>query len=604
MKPLARVLILDMLAPVKREEFAHLIDESAEFDHLSTRMQLDPGSFGPPFDWTGIARVVQQMAADAKAKRAVEAGTITPLYFAGRAPLPFFVLLGQMWNLSGQTGSSTSLTVLNPQRGGAWERYDLGKRSDEKASDENSNDKKPTEFFDLIEVDNEESLRRVYKTTARVAIFISTIGAPAPLESIQQWFADRGEALAATVVIRTSKPGDVSGKNIGTIVTELRRHLPYVSQHFPNTNKFALIFAGPAQLAFAVGGALNPNQYPDVWLGHLAEKKYEYAFSLPLRCTDRVTIPDSAEDREVRRRILDTLIEGIDDLRTSLKAEDFPAWAGDEVRTRNWIHYLKNLTVSRAPEGDAFSLRILTRRLCFGNGLLEALRKTKNLYHKKFGQLFLLHEVYHDNQGLRGTNHGDVGRAGVVLEQTDFIADAFALAIMIRWDLRTGGREAQREPGKLAANWVECALMGMRAFDRLEQGNGPMERLYERRLRRYLTWHLQKARAATIQGESMEEVTSQVDQLFEKRLVVELAPLQGELDANFDKLVTKPRKNTQFFAALDRHLIREAKQAENFDPGSLVEAVRSYEYSTIANAMEFVVEEHRDVLVPWAMKNV
>lgn len=86
---------------------------------------------------------------------------------------------------------------------------------------------------------------------------------------------------------------------------------------------------------------------------------------------------------------------------------------------------------------------------------------------------------------------------------------------------------------EIVTEHIDAALSGIEAFDRAEQGDH-LGRLYERRLRRYLIWHLQRARALSLQN------VEQAWQMLEKRLIVELAPLDGYLDERFDKLVQSP----------------------------------------------------------------
>ncbi len=129
---------------------------------------------------------------------------------------------------------------------------------------------------------------------------------------------------------------------------------------------------------------------------------------------------------------------------------------------------------------------------------MVALRSEARAVQSGIGQLLFLHEIYHDeDQDLRSSNYYEVGRAGMVLEALDYQADAFSLETLIRWEVRQGGERAQREVGAHAARWVQWALRGMAAFDRLVFGER-IDRLAERRLRRYLLWALQRERAAVI----------------------------------------------------------------------------------------------------------
>ncbi len=106
----------------------------------------------------------------------------------------------------------------------------------------------------------------------------------------------------------------------------------------------------------------------------------------------------------------------------------------------------------------------------------------------------------------------------------DFAADAFALAVLIAWDLPRSGPRAAERAGDIAARWVGRAIRGIEAFDLLEQGTR-IERLYERRLRRYLVWYLQQERARVVRPG--KNARRDVEQLFAGRLAVELAPLAG-----------------------------------------------------------------------------
>jgi hypothetical protein len=205
----------------------------------------------------------------------------------------------------------------------------------------------------------------------------------------------------------------------------------------------------------------------------------------------------------------------------------------------------------------------------------------------------LLHELYHDDQDLRSSNYEEVGRAGVVLEEVDFWADAFALETLIAWDLRQGGPRARQDAAKIAAGWIDTALFGIQGFDRFAHGDR-IERLYERRLRRYLIWLLQHQRAATVRGRD------DVHQLFEDRLFVELAPLDGTLDARGDKLVKQGHADrTEIFAVVRGRLVRQGPRP-GLKPADLVEHIREFDWDPIRKIMRDLVDDHRSVLAVWA----
>jgi hypothetical protein len=323
---------------------------------------------------------------------------------------------------------------------------------------------------------------------------------------------------------------------------------------------------------------------------HPGGPAYEVAVELPFRAKAPV-ISDAAEDRLARREALDAMIEGVEELRQTLKKEDFPPGGVASV-SRRYLAFLNDLRFRRDPEGDAFVLRIAQREMSLGRGLLQALRGTDGAVLRRFAQLLLLHELYHDGQDLRTSNYAEIGRAGVVLEEVDFWADAFALETLIAWDLRQGGPRAQSRASEIAANWIDTAIFVIEAFDRFEQGTR-IDRLAERRLRRYLIWHLQYQRAATVRGRD------DIHQMFGDRLFVELAPLDGSLDARGDKLVKQALLGrTEIFAVLRGHLVRRGPRPD-FEPGNLVKAVREFGRDQIRKTMQVLVEDHRSVLTPW-----
>lgn len=109
-------------------------------------------------------------------------------------------------------------------------------------------------------------------------------------------------------------------------------------------------------------------------------------------------------------------------------------------------------------------------------------------------RLFLLHEGHHIGQGM-GYNSRDVGRAGVALEAIDYDADVASIETCLAWRRYREPRQVGRrgEMGALA-DIQKNLLCGLTLFDGLLPG-APLCRLKEHRLRRYLIWHFQHARA-------------------------------------------------------------------------------------------------------------
>ncbi len=106
-------------------------------------------------------------------------------------------------------------------------------------------------------------------------------------------------------------------------------------------------------------------------------------------------------------------------------------------------------------------------------------------------RLFLLHEGHHIGQGM-GYNSRNVGRAGFALEAVDYDADVAAVEICLRWH----GQKGAPPQGEMRAlgGILDNLLVGLSLFDGRPEG-GPLLRVKERRLRRHLIWHFQRARA-------------------------------------------------------------------------------------------------------------
>lgn len=586
-EPLQILVILDV-AQVAAEEVLPLLPQQQRNPEVlrlsaeSGRQPMGPGAMRGPYDWDGLSQEVESLA-DKVRRASKEAEGTAVLYVAGRAPLPLFVQLGYSLSKHG-----TKTVVLNPHRGGPWMAYPMGAVP--------GNDE--PRFFDVVKgLGDENSPGHRTMAGGTIPVFVSTIGAPAPEEDFVVALRLRRRFSAGTVEIRTSGAGDVSPQNMGRIANELARELPRIPNTFPIAEGLALFVAGPVPLAFAVGRSLNFRTQRDILVmnydrgGPGSVPGYEVAVTLPLPEKSAHAPRDTAEDKLARKDVLEAMIEGIDELRTTLRKEDFPPTEVPSLSHR-YLGFLRDLRFPREPEGDAFTLSISQRELRIGRRLLEAVRNTDRNVVKRFAQLLLLHELYHDGQDLRTSNYAEIGRAGVVLEEVDFWADAFALATLIVWDLRQSGPRAQADPMRLATEWIDSALFGIEVFDRFEHGER-IARLHERRLRRYLIWHLQRERVKTVRG------ADDIRELLRDRLFVELAPLESTLDARGDKLVTRAISGrSEIFAVLKGRLVRRGPRPD-FDPSVLVDAVREFRKDEIQRVMGVLVEEHRLVLASW-----
>ena len=200
----------------------------------------------------------------------------------------------------------------------------------------------------------------------------------------------------------------------------------------------------------------------------------------------------------------------------------------------------------------------------------------------------MVHELFHDFQELTRANYRQIGRAGLVLEELDFWADSFAVQALAAFAAPGGMSRAAAVRSEI--DWV---VSGIEAFDRSQYGE-KLAPLYDRRLRRYLIWHLQRARASTVRNDAG------VDALFASRLAVELVPTAGYLDDRGDKVVRRATDRTQLVVICDGRLARFPAD-DNLHPAAMVEDVRLFRREALAKAMDRVVGYRRELLAPWAV---
>jgi hypothetical protein len=162
------------------------------------------------------------------------------------------------------------------------------------------------------------------------------------------------------------------------------------------------------------------------------------------------------------------------------------------------------LATTSETSADGFAFPYIERKLLFTHSFLwtlsQARQRLGNAW-EEFVRLFLLHEGYHIGQRLTAYSYRGIGRAGFVLEGIDYDADAFSIHGCMEWR-RDKEQGYVRDKGETAvlAEILRTVLGGLSAFDEFE-GRFPLRELPERRLRRYLIWHLQHARAASAPGQ-------------------------------------------------------------------------------------------------------
>lgn len=255
----------------------------------------------------------------------------------------------------------------------------------------------------------------------------------------------------------------------------------------------------------------------------------------------------------------------------------------------------------RDTPGDHFAFDVDAGVLRLSASLLDALGPrsgwadagdAERLAVRRAAKLFILHELHHVEQRLNTGTYYEIGRAGVVLEAVDYHADAFALATLIDHEVARRGDSGVEARPAIATACVEAHLRTLEAFDRAEQGD-TIERLAERRLRRYLVWHLQRLRMRTLHADAWSPGLA-----LGAQLTVELAPLAGRLDARYDKLVDGPTSDTALFIALRGNLARVERSA-GYDPAALVAAVRRYDWRAIEAPLAAALVMHRELLGAW-----
>lgn len=519
-----------------------------------------------PVDWQGVAhataRLLQQVRASAEQRNHP-----SEYFVVGRAPLPVFIHAG--FALSAW---ARPVTLLNQRKDQAWDVLSLERHGME------------TYFDQVSPVLNGPPV----EASGSVAVFISPTF-PGNAAQFRAFVRQQGERVADIVEIRTSIPKILDAATVGSAADELASLFGRIVATFPNRADVSVFVAGPASLAFLVGRAINPKVVGPVTIANYAPPDgYEFCFSLPLSGTPAGVLDRSEAARNDRARVLSLITSGVEAIRADLAEADLSEELPLEARA-GVIRDLRALKFNTVPT-DEFSLSILRQEMSVGENLLEALRGLGDDDVRRFGQLLTLHELFHVGQGIQSTNYRDVGRAGVTLEQIDFHADAIALDALLRRASRIATSTGARE---LATAFVQSSLRGVEAFDRIGNQNR-MDRLPERRLRRYLTWHLQLQRATTV------KTAKDITELFAERVVVELAPLRGFLDDRFDKIVRSGEENTELFVVLGSRLARQARRP-GFDPSGLVEAVRVFDFNALQAAMGFMIHEF-PWLVPWTTR--
>ncbi len=568
------VLVLDVYGRANEDEVVALLPASRRElrfhylrDYVDTKA-LDGMQQGQPMPFANLAAGVSTLTRSAR--RAVEsAADQTEWYVYGQAPLPLFALLG--FELSAW---AKPLTFLNRRKDGTWDSLPINSAADTA---------KMPQVFETV------GLESTHEATGRVAVFVSVMGNAAPSGPIHGYFGARGETLAGLVQVRTPVPVLLTADNVATAAQELAEALSALATAYPNalTRGAALFVSGPASLAFLLGRSVNPNIVREVWVPNFVSGEYQDAVALPMPESTYRALDFSADAVTERAAILVAMRDALTDLQNEFK----PDHLGDanlNLHPEQFADGLRQLRLPDEPADDAFTLRVLERELRIGDQILDALRSIDRDLVGQVTQHLIVHELVHNFQDLTHANFRNVGRAAVALEEIDFWADAYTVGALARMRAESTSYSVH----DAITSEIDHVLLGIETFDRAQHGS-EITLLYERRLRRYLIWHLQRARAAT--ARTREDVSN----LLNSRLIVELVPLAGNLDARYDKLVDCTLPQPELIVACGPRLKRLSSSA-NLDLSTLLDDVRHFRRGPILEIMRRVVTEAGDLLADWA----
>lgn len=546
---------LEQLLPDRRDERL-VLSLSA---HGAARIVRHPEA--QPIDWISVGKAVETIA---KKVRDASADKVLHLFVGGQGPLPIFSHIG--YALSKFTGDQF---VIGRRPSAPWEILPLTKTSGAHS------------LFAPVALPAQPS-----HSTGQVAIYIDTAGRPANVAAIQSCIDAAGGRLADIVEIRPSAAITLDPANAGQLAEELSTHVARIPALYPHASGITMFVAGPTVLAFSAGRAINPSITSRASLTNYNAGIYDSVYELPFKSEVAPSVPMDDASVAARAELRQELAGAIEELKTELQERDIPLTPADR---QTFLLRLAALQEDVTPSRE-FSLSIAQGRYALGDGLVEALRNGQRDVQLRFAKLLFVHELFHESQGVRSTNFFDVGRAGVVLEAVDFAADMFALRVLVRASLRSAPSSSPDDVRRILCEWIDAIIYGIQAFDLL---NGPrIEPLADRRLRRYLTWHLQRGRAETVDSKDDAEA------MLQSTVTAELAPIAALLDQRGDRIVRSPLPVTEFFAAIDGLLVRHSKRP-GFEPSELVEAVRGFNTPAIQKAMRFVIEEDKPKLIPW-----
>lgn len=541
--------------------------------------QYPPTDVPHDFDWPAIGRAIEDVAAEVHEIQRKHPDKQTVVYIGGKGPLAAFIHLGYKF---GQ--SIHRVEVLNQAfKSGPWECYPIEATST--AIDV------PNLFDPPLGVPAELS-----PSTGRLGIYVDTAGRLDDTKPMTNFIKGHEKDVGGIVRLRKEHGLEVTPLNIDAITRNLTNFMSKVPSFWPDRKGVAMFAACPIQVAVALGRALSATVHGrDVWLTEWKQPNYEFAYSLPFEPPLEPVVPKTAEAINARAQVLDEVETAFKDLCDHLETKHIPAYLLHDSERAEFVAKVKAMRFARRGiEEQPFRIRVAQDQGCLGSGMLQAMLGMTPKQQQDFAKLVILHEIVHDSQELTSTNHTFIGRAGFVLEEVDYYADAFAVQTLVNMELDIDGR-ARRDVSGTVLRWIDMVHRGIEAFDRMEQGPR-MKHLTERRLRRYLLWYLQHARAKLVKTEA------DAKEMLSSSITIELAPLAGYVDSQrHEKVVKKAVDDTELCIALNGRLVRVEKMPGYSIPG-IVDLVREYKHEAACEVLFAVVDRNRKILARWLGK--
>jgi len=304
-------------------------------------------------------------------------------------------------------------------------------------------------------------------------------------------------------------------------------------------------------------------------------------------------------------RTLNSICAGFHDLRDTCSSSDFTCLKTQE-QIQVFMKELKSHSIYNSCDDSVvpYKLHRDTKEMRISRPLLTFLANKDDESLRKFGQLFMIHEILHNVfQGINNGNYSGIGRAGVLVERIDYTADAFAVCVCTAWTLRKNGLdtiEKQRNDGQCGTilnNYIKMVLNGLQAFDfdpkqverfrrradkqekrnnkkrkhnggetidsidAAEDSNCPkslsLRRMTETRMRRYLIWCLLAERAWIV-----KDINDVYNILRDEKMKLQITPLKFSLNKEKDSVITSSRIQ-QHKQLLKEQQEREAENTKN-----------------------------------------